>query len=284
MSRDEGTGGGRLPDPVSAGMPEPGEGEAKNTTVDRALLVLEAFMAGDEEDLSLADLSRVLNLDKSVIHRILATLVRRRFLEQDAETKRYSVGLRMWEIGQRYLSLSPLEDLAHEAIASVVRRHHYATGYVAALDGDQMVILSTVRGAGPVNIHIDPGTRLPAALTATGRVILANLPPDRLKRLHRRLVSQRREGVGEPRVLDLDEELEQIRRRGYAENRGEYFPGIGTVALCVHSAEGGPIAAISVDFPIAVETERLWEDLPGELRDAVSQLGRVVPAAPVPAS
>lgn len=258
-------------------LPPAENGEAKNSTVDRALQVLEAFLT-DEGPLALADLSKVLDLDKSVIHRILATLVRRRFLEQDPASKRYMVGLRMWEIGQRYLSASPLEELAQEAVDAVVRRHPYATGYVATLDGDQMVIISTVRGPGPVNIVIDPGSRMPAALTATGRVMLAHLAEDRLRRLLPRLEAQRRARPGGRRAEDLVADLEEIRARGWADNRGEYFPGIGTVALAVASAEGGPTAAISVDFPIAMETEHLWDELPHQLRDAVGELGRLVPA------
>lgn len=260
-------------------LPPLEEGEAKNTAVDRALQVLEAFLV-DRERMSLAELSRVLNLDKSVIHRILATLVRRRFLEQDPDSKRYDVGLRMWEIGQRYMAASPLEELAQEALASVVSRHSYATGYVATLDGDQVVVVSTVRGRGPVNIYIDPGTRMPAALTATGRVLLAYLPVDRLRRIIPRLSAQRRGRPGSRPVESLDEELKEILERGYAENRGEYFPGIGTVALCVRNADTGPMAAIAVDFPIAIETENLFDDLPGQLREAVTNLGRLVPAEP----
>jgi DNA-binding IclR family transcriptional regulator len=258
--------------------PTPHDGAAKNSTVDRALQVLEAFLV-DEETLALADLTRVLPLDASVIHRILATLVRRQFLKQDPATKRYGVGLRTWEIGQRYLASSPLAELAQEAVDQVVRRHPYTTGYVATLDGDQMVILATVRGPGPVNIMIDPGARMPAALTATGRAMLAHLPADRLQRLRARLAAQREGRPGSRQPADLTADLRQIRERGYVVNRGEYFPGIGTVALSIRGADGGPMLAISVDFPIAIETEQLFEDLPGQLREAINVLGRVVPAS-----
>jgi len=259
-------------------LPPPDGGAAKNSTVDRALQVLEAFLT-DDESLALADLTRVVPLDASVIHRILATLVRRQFLRQDPVTKRYGVGLRTWEIGQRYLAASPLAELAQEAVDAVVRRHSYTTGYVATLDGDQMVVLATVRGPGPVNIVIDPGTRMPAALTATGRAMLAYLPAERLQRLRARLAAQREGRPGSRRPEDLTAELREIRERGYVENRGEYFPGIGTVAMCVRGSDAGPAMAISVDFPIAIETEHLWGDLPDQLREAVVALGRVVPAA-----
>ncbi len=249
-------------------------GEAKNSTVDRALLVLEAFLADDRTELSLADLSRLCDLDKSVIHRILATLVRRRFLSQDAVTKRYRVGLRTWEIGQRYALASPLEALAEHALTTLVQQHRYTTGIFATLDDDQIVILFTVRGAGPVNITIDAGTRMPAALTATGRTMLAYLPPAEVEHLAPRLLAQPRAGRRALTKAALQREFVRIRERGYGINQGQYFPGIGTIAFCVRDAGGRPVAALSVDFPMAPETEDLFDVLPPALRAAVGELER----------
>src|SRR5882757_9655522 len=106
--------------------------EPRNSTVDRALRVLEAFLS-DDEALGVLEPSRQLDLDKSVIHRILSTLVARRFLEQDPSTRRYRVGLRVWELGQRYLSGQLLKDLAEKELTRMIANHPYATGYLAQL-------------------------------------------------------------------------------------------------------------------------------------------------------
>lgn len=253
-------------------------GEPKNTTVDRALRVLEAFV-GRDGDLTLADLSAELNLDKSVIHRILATLVRRRFIEQDPVSKGYRVGLRMWEIGQRYVTRSPLEDRAVRALEKVVEAHPYATGYFSTLDMTHTVVLRTVRGPGPINIHIDPGSRLPAASTATGRCMLACLTEEEILELLPDLEQQLADSEGEKR-FDLREELEIVARQGYSVNRGGYFPGIGTVAIPIRHADGSPAAALSVDFLITSDTGSLWDDLPKELNEAVEGLEALVRSLP----
>lgn len=254
------------------------DGVAKNSTVDRALRVLEAFLV-DQPDLSLADLSKLLGLDKSVIHRILGTFVRRGFLQQDPLTKRYRVGVRTWEIGQRYVASSPLAELAADVLAGTLQQRPYTTGYFATLDGDNVVILTTVRGPGPVNIYIDPGTRMPAARTATGRAMLAHLPEAQLRRLLPRLQAQL-QGNGKPgSAQELLDELDTTRGRGHAENRGQYFPGIGTVACCIRDASGAPVAALSVDFPLAPESGPLFDELPRVLQDAVGGLERSIGAA-----
>jgi IclR family acetate operon transcriptional repressor len=251
------------------------EDEARNSTVDRALRVLEAFLVG-EPQLGVLELSRQLDLDKSVIHRILATLVRRRFIEQDPASRRYQIGLRVWELGQRYLAGDQLEDLAEKELTKVVGRHAYASAYLATLDGADVVVVSTVRGPGPINVYIDPGTRLAAELTATGRALLAHLPEVQMARA----VNKRRQAGlgGRPSVAlsELGKELALIRRTGFSISRGEYVPGIGTVAVAIRGASGEPIAALSIDFLISPETEDLWTELPVELQASAEEIERVI--------
>ena len=253
----------------------PDDAEARNSTVDRALRVLEAFLTGEPE-LGVLELSRQLDLDKSVIHRILVTLVRRRFLEQDPISRRYRVGLRVWELGQHYLAGHRLEDLADKELTVVAGRHSYATGYLAILDGADVVVVATVRGPGPMNVYIDPGTRIAAELTATGRCLLAYLPEVQMTRL----VNKRRQaGLGARTAVTLTaltKELALIRSQGYSLNRGEYVPGIGTVSVAIRGVNGQPLAALTIDFLIAPETESLWEKLPGELAASVLEIERVV--------
>jgi DNA-binding IclR family transcriptional regulator len=251
------------------------EDEARNSTVDRALRVLEAFLVG-EPQLGVLELSRQLDLDKSVIHRILATLVRRRFIEQDPASRRYQIGLRVWELGQRYLAGDQLEDLAERELTKVVGRHAYASAYLATLDGADVVVVTTVRGPGPINVYIDPGTRLAAELTATGRALLAYLSDVQMARA---VNKRRRAGLGgRPSVAlsELRKELALIRRTGFSISRGEYVPGIGTVAVAIRGTSGEPIAALSIDFLIAPETEDLWTELPVELQASAEEIERVI--------
>ena len=262
-----------LPSPLDVGP----EDEARNSTVDRALRVLEAFLVG-ESQLGVLELSRQLDLDKSVIHRILATLVRRRFIEQDPASRRYQIGLRVWELGQRYLAGHHLEELAEKELTKVVSRHPYATAYLATLDGADVVVVATVRGPGPINVYIDPGTRLAAELTGTGRALLAHLPEVQMIRAVNR---RRQAGLGgRPAVAlkELSKELALIRFQGHSISRGEYVPGIGTVAVAVRGASGQPIASLSIDFLIAPETEALWSELPAELQASAEEIERVVNA------
>lgn len=252
-------------------------GEARNSTVDRALRVLEAFL-GEEGQIGVLELSRQLGLDKSVIHRILSTLVARRFLEQDPVSRRYQVGLRIWELGQRYMVGQMLQDVAEKELTRMIAEHPYATAYLAQLDGGDVVVVSTIRGPGPLNLYMDPGSRLIAEQTTTGRALLAFLPPVKANQL----VARRRAG-GSARpftpVQDLKAELATIRENGYAQSQGRYTPGVNTVAVVLCDRDGAPLLSLSVDYLSAPETVGLAAILPGQLQDCARRIQRIVQAS-----
>jgi len=252
---------------------------AQNSTVDRALRVLQVFL-DKGNDLGVLEIAAALDLDKSVVHRILATLVRRRFLEQDHTTRKYRVGLRVWELGRLYVSGVQLEELAMERLTTLLGNLSYTAGALGILDGAQIVVLTCVRGAGPFNITLEPGLRLPAALTATGRAMLAYLPGDELSALSDDLLLEQRQHSPVRSMDDLLAELARIRKQGYATNRGEYFPGVGTVAACVRDRAGGPLLGISVEFPAVPETEPLWDILPDRLASLARALEESLPDDP----
>jgi len=240
------------------------------------LRVLEAFLV-DEAQLGVVELSRQLDLDRSVIHRILATLVRRQFIEQDPVSRRYQIGLRVWELGQRYRAGHQLRDLAEAELATTTRLHPYTTGYLSMLDAGDVVVVTPVRGPGPINLYSDPGTRMLAELTTTGRVLLAWLPEAQLDAV---VNQHRRTELGELPAIPFEEltaELAKIRAQGYGTNRGgPYAPGIGTVAVAIRNREGQAMAGLTIDFLIGPQAEQLWDTLPQELMASAARIEHVI--------
>ncbi|WP_432825595.1 IclR family transcriptional regulator [Dactylosporangium sp. CA-092794] len=246
--------------------------------MDRALRVLEAFL-GEDNQIGVLELSRQLALDKSVTHRILSTLVARRFLEQDPVSRRYRVGLRIWELGQRYLAGQMLKDVAEKELTRMIAGHPYATAYLAQLDGGDVVVVSTIRGPGPINLYMDPGSRLIAEQTTTGRTLLAFLPPVKADQV----VARRRQARGSVRPFapldELKAELAAIRSREYGESEGRYTPGVNTVAVALCDRDGAPVLSLSVDYLTAPETAGLAEILPRQLQDCVRRIERMIQAS-----
>jgi IclR family KDG regulon transcriptional repressor len=233
--------------------------------VHRVLLVLAAFR-DPREELGVTDIATALHMDKSVVQRIVAAMREHRFLDQDPHTRKYRVGLRTWEIGRRFTA-GWWVDQAIPMIAELARRTG-GTGYVASLDGTEIVYLATVDGSGPFRVHVDVGSRAAAVDTALGKAILALLSASELQPLLDRICNEGDLGRDMPlrrERQDIERELSLIREQGYGVNRGESRRGVGAVGVAVANDKGTPIGAISVGFPMMTEYEELWDILPAEV-------------------
>ncbi len=83
----------------------------KVQSLERALDILECF-SFQKRKLCLTDLSHLTGLNKTTVKRLVSNLTHRGFLRQDAELKRYPLGLRMFELGGIVFSSFPLRKAA----------------------------------------------------------------------------------------------------------------------------------------------------------------------------
>ena len=247
--------------------PRSGPTDSPNLAADRVLQVLSGFLTSSEP-MGVMEISRRLGLDKSVVHRILTTLTLHGYLDQDTSSRKYRVGLTAWELGQRFTARSWVADVAVPLLDKLLRRFG-SSGYVGSLDGAEIVYLATVDGPGPFQVWVEVGSRASALTTALGRAILAELPSDELERV----VAAAGPQVDRGR---LDGELAAARSRGYAINRGESRPGVGSVGAAIKDSKSRIVGAISVAFPIMPEFDSMWEILPAEIMKVADEISRQV--------
>jgi DNA-binding IclR family transcriptional regulator len=244
----------------------------KNVAADRVLSVLSAFRAADG-DFGVSEIATAVGLDKSVVHRILATLVSHGFVDRDPETRRYRVGLGAWELGQRYTAIAAVSRTVTPLLRRLVEEFG-GTGYLARLEGLEIVYVGVVQSRGPLRVHVEVGSRGYAHATAVGKAMLACLPePELHARLGpvRSLPTRTEATIGSKARLVA--ELERVRADGYALNRGEHIRGVGSVGAAIRDEAGSPLAGVSVGFPMLEEFEPLWDDLPQPLTALVAEAG-----------
>src|SRR5919201_1310731 len=149
-------------------------------SVHNAARLLCAFQAADTE-LGVTELARRLGLAKSVVYRMLRTLMVEGLIEQDVETGGYRLGIKLWELGCLVSSHAEL----HRAATIVVDELHNRTGdsvHVAVLDGVEVVYVERREAQRTLDPLGEVGHRNYAHSTATGKVLLAFLPPAELDR------------------------------------------------------------------------------------------------------
>lgn len=214
----------------------------------RALDILDA-LATRPAGLGFADLGRVLAVPKSSLHELLAVLVERRYLEFDAMTRTYTLGIRAWETGQGYLRHHELVDVARPIMEQIVQRIN-ETVQLAVLDGIENVYLAKVDCTHPLRLQSEVGRRLYAHGTGLGKVLLAALSEDECRA---RLRGRRLPGFT-PRTIttvpQILEELARVRAQGFALDNEEYTPGLRCIAVPLRSPHGTAGAAMSVSIPV----------------------------------
>lgn len=165
------------------------------------------------------------------------------------EERRYGLGVAAFEIGSAYSRQAPLARLARPPLARLVDlvRH---SAHLAVLHGREVLYVVEERAPGRPPLVTDVGVRLPAHLAASGRAVLAGLPPAQVRALFGdRTAFTDRTGIGPQTLPELRRVLTEVRRRGYAVEDGEITPGFASVAAAVHDHSGYPVAGVAVTFP-----------------------------------
>ena len=212
-------------------------------TLRKGLAVLEALADGETTP-SLTELSARLEESPTVVFRILKTLEQHGYVEQDPESKRYSLGLRIWEIGSRALSRIGLIEAVRPTLERLTQQTG-ETSSVAVPRGRELVYVAVVEGLDPLHVYLEPGSRAPLYLTASGKAILAFGSPD----LFDAVVAaglRRRTPATITTASRLRARLEEIRRTRVSVAHGENQLHLSAVAAPILHAAGGCIGAVAV--------------------------------------
>jgi IclR family KDG regulon transcriptional repressor len=218
-------------------------------SVRNALRLLCAFTPAEPE-LGVSELARRLGVGKSTVHRLLGTLKDEGFIEQNATTGRYALGLRLLDLGAQAAARLDL----HESSAPYMDDLRNRTGetvHIAVLDGLEVVYVERRESPRTLRLFGQIGRRNGAHCTSTGKVLLAYLKPDELER---RLEGHTLDPRTRYTITDhaaLREELAKVRGRGYAMNLNESEIGMASIAAPIRDASGDVVAAISVAGPVA---------------------------------
>ena len=216
-------------------------------SVTAAAAVLKSFTSS-KADWGVTELAAHLDMSRSTVHRILATLADERILEQDPGTQRYRPGLVFYDLA----AATPTQRSLHEAVLlplSALRSKTGETVQVAVLDGREVVYVERLDSPQSLRIFAAVGRRNAAHCTATGKVLLAYAPRARRDRLLR---GWELTPKTEHTIIDIDElrrELNAVRRRGYATNQHESELGVVSVAAPIRDGQRETVAAISVAGP-----------------------------------
>lgn len=213
-------------------------------TLEKGLCVLE-LIADNAGDVGVTQLSAQLDEPVTVIFRILRTLVALGYVNQDPRTKRYSLGLRVWELSEK--AIARLDIV--ETLQPILTRLTHLTGETSSLainQGKDFLYVATVNGLQPLRAYVEPGARIPLTIpTASGRAILAFSP----QQIVDELLAEKLQRFTPKTVVDpakLRGILDEIRRKGVSIVHGENQQQLSAVAAPIIDSVGRCIGALAM--------------------------------------
>jgi DNA-binding IclR family transcriptional regulator len=261
----------RMAHSATEAQTKPREWHSPAPAVTRAAALLGLLVEPDARPLGLSDFARRLGLPKSSVANLCAALEQADMLRR--VNGGYMLGPRLLELGSAYLrTVDALQDFRETCRTLPVASQE--TLLLATLDDLDVLYLARHDGTQPIRLGSDIGRRLPAACTALGKAMLAQIDPRDVADQHRRLPEF---PILTPKSLrNLDEllaELERTRERGYAIDDEENTPGVTCYAVAI---PGSPSAqqrrGVSVTLLKARETPQLRDDLVADLRQLAAHL------------
>ena len=234
----------------------------------RCLRVLK-FLASQPEPVALDRIRRACELPRSTAYHLLQAMVEEGFVTHLEDEHRYGLGVAAYEVGSGYSRQEPLQRVARRLLAEVVDRTHQSAHF-AVLHGRDVLYVVEERAPGRPSLVTNVGVRLPAHLTASGRAILAGLPPAQVRALYPdRSAFVERHGTGPSSPSALRAVLSETRQRGHAVEDGEVTPGFASVAAAVSDLTGHPVGAIALTFESPIPSV---DDLVGATLHATAAL------------
>ncbi|WP_424767027.1 IclR family transcriptional regulator [Paenibacillus sp. sgz302251] len=241
------------------------DGKSTVRAVDRALDILLCFTS--KTDWAMTEIAEHVGLHKSTVHRMLATLEDKGFIERDRATDRYHLGLKVWELSA---NLSRTDDQASIWLPELERLRDQLgeTVSIYVRDGAERIRIQAVQSNQPVRRVAPVGVRLPLYAGASSKVLIAYADPAAQESI-----------LGDPAWLyanDLDQykkQLEEICLNGYATSFEEREPGAAALSAPIFDRTGKIAAALSVSGPASRLTMKTMNEYAPVVMASAKRLG-----------
>jgi IclR family pca regulon transcriptional regulator len=212
----------------------------------RGLAMLQIFTRQSPAH-TLAELAASVELSRSAAYRLAYTLEKDGFIAREKLTRRYRLTSKVLSLGFEYFNSQTITDLAQPYLQRVSEACA-ASSYLVILDGCHAVYLARGAPTAALVSNLQVGSRQPAHMTASGRIMMAYLPEQKLRDIAAQLAREYRK-LDTPSAADLIAQAKIDAARGYVFHPSLLAPGITSCAGPVRKSRTQPVAAITVIGP-----------------------------------
>lgn len=239
-------------------------------TLEKGIWVLTAF-SPHKTEWGVTELSEHLHINKTTVHKILATYQRHGMVQQDPGTRRYRLSLRLMELAR---AVSPQRELRAAAQAELAQLAH-TTGETAKLsipNQDESFVLEAVESREQIRLAGQAGVRNPLYAGASNKIMLAHMPRAVVERIiYERTPADHIARRAPERFLA---HLADLAQAGFAISADEVEPGVMAISAPVRDVTGQVIASVSIAGPSVRMPSARHPELVQLVRNAAAAISR----------
>lgn len=236
----------------------------------RALEFLD-YVSRARRPISTSEVAKALKLTLPTAHRMAVDLQKEGFLRRAFSSKKLVVGPRLARFAAN-VTAAWLNDAPRHAILQALTDEVGEQCELGILQQNQIVYVDGGRTATPASLQFEPGLHAPLHCTSIGKLFLASLSDDGL----RKLLGSRKLTRFTPRTLiepkQIVREIESVRENGFATTNEEFVLGVVGCGVPVRGPDNTIVAGLSLSVPQArVAFGALTKFIPA-LRKAATRL------------
>ena len=244
-------------------------------SIDRVLDILEVLSAAPQ-GMNLSDLAQATSLHISTAHRLLTSLSSRGYARKDPGSGKYRLTLRLYEISRRVSSVLALLPASEELLKELSNFSQEAVHLVERSGNEVLYLYKFEPYLHPISISSSVGSRNPMYCTGVGKSILALLPAGEVSSIWESTDVQPYTPHTRITLEELERDLSEVRRSGYALDDEEHDIGIRCIAAAIRDWQGSPIGAISISAPASHLTPQAIDRLSPRLIAAAAEISRML--------
>jgi DNA-binding IclR family transcriptional regulator len=252
-------------------------GSASVGVIAKVLRILEALQ-GSSGGLGLKAICGQTGINKSTAHRFLKHLERERYLLR-TEGGAYLIGPRLSQLSSRGDQEATLQVVARPILWDLWKSTQ-ETINLGVLDQGTVLYIDVIESPHEFRLSSRVGTRRSVHVTALGKALVAFLPSENRHTILDSIAFQPATPRTIGNLVQFRQELEKIRRQGYAVDDEEAVQGARCVSAPILNSAGTPIAAVSVSGPVTRVTPALVNALAGAVTSAAHAISAAMGFSP----
>lgn len=250
------------------------EKETKNPvqSAERIFQVMEVL--ADNGEMGLMELSAMLGLHKSTVHRLLMSLIYMGYAKQNETTQKYMLSYKVVNMASKVLDRTDVLQVAKPYMERLSDLSGETVHLVQREENNILYIYKIEAKVGTIRMVSHVGMVHPMYCSGVGKAIMATLSEDEVKQIWNESIIEKKTDKTITDFARMQEVLAEVRENGYALDDEENEKGVRCIAACLYGHQKEVKYAFSISGPTSRMTKERVKELSVDMLKVQEELSR----------